>query len=53
VLASLVASSQRHGVDPFAYLKDVLTRIGARPVSRLDEFLPDRWKAAHVALTAD
>ena len=53
--AGLVASSKRHGVDlvdPFAYLKDVLARIAARPVSQLDEFLPDRWKAAHAALAA-
>jgi len=48
-----VASRQRHGVDPFAYLKDVLTRIGARPVSRLDEFLPDRWKPAHASAAAE
>jgi transposase len=47
VLASLVASCKRHGVDPFAYLRDVLTRIAATPVSQLDQFLPDRWKAAH------
>jgi len=40
-------------VDPFAYLKDVLTRIGARLVNRLNGFLPDCWKAAHVVLTAD
>jgi transposase len=53
VLASLVASCKRHGVDPFVYLKDVLTRIAATPVSQLDQFLPDRWKAAHAAPTAD
>jgi len=52
VPASLVVPSKRQGVDPFAYVTDVLTRIGARPVSRLDEFLPDCWKAAHAALTA-
>jgi len=48
-----VAASKRHGVDPFAYLKDVLTRIGATPVSQLDQFLPDRCKAAHAAPAAD
>jgi len=52
VLASLVASCKRHGVDPFAYLRDVLTRIAATPVSRLDQFLPDRWKTAQ-ATAAD
>ena len=49
VLASLVASCKRHGVDPYAYLKDMLTRIASTPVSQLDQFLPDQWKAAHAA----
>jgi len=53
VLASLVASCKRHDVDPFAYLKDVLTRIAATPVSQLDQFLPDRWKAARAAPALD
>jgi len=53
VLASLVASGKRHGVDPFAYLKDVLTRIAATPVSQLDQFLPDRWKAARATAAAE
>ena len=48
VLASLVASAKQHGLDPFVYLRDVLTRIAATPVSQLDQFLPDRWQAAHL-----
>lgn len=44
VLASLVATCTRHDIDPVVYLKDVLTRIADTPVSRLDQFLPDRWK---------
>lgn len=51
VLASLVASAKQHGLDPFVYLRDVLTRIAATPVSQLDQFLPDRWKAAHLPTT--
>jgi transposase len=51
VLASLVASCKRHRVDPFAYLRDMLTRIAATPVSQLDEFLPDRWKTKQTAAT--
>ena len=47
-LASLVASAKQHGLDPFVYLRDVLTRIAATPVSQLDQFLPDRWQAAHL-----
>jgi len=44
VLFTLIASAKRHGHDPFAYLRDVFTRIAAHPASRLGEFLPDRWK---------
>jgi transposase len=46
VLFSLVATCQRHAVDPFAYLKDVLTRIAAHPMHRLAELLPERWSLA-------
>lgn len=48
ILASLVASCKRHGLDPFSYLRDLLTRIAATPISQLDQFLPDRWKAEHI-----
>ena len=44
ILISFVATCQRHDVDPFAYLRDVLTRIAAHPHNRLAELLPDRWK---------
>ena len=30
-------------VDPFAYLRDVLTRFAPTPINDLDQFLPDRW----------
>jgi transposase len=43
VLFSLLATAQRHGVNPFTYLRDVLTRIAAHPHQRLPELLPDRW----------
>lgn len=49
-LASLVASAKRHGLDPYAYLRDVFTRIAATPIAELEQFLPDRWKAAHAAV---
>jgi transposase len=43
VLCSLVSSCQRHGHDPFVYLRDVLTRLPDLPKERLSELLPDRW----------
>ena len=44
ILFSLIATCQRHRVEPFAYLRDVMTRISAHPYNRLAELLPDRWK---------
>jgi transposase len=49
VLTSLVASSKRLHIDPFAYLRDVFGRISAHPKQRLEELLPDRWAAARLA----
>lgn len=49
ILTSLITSCKRHGVDPFAYLRDVFTRIGDHPSSRIEEFLPDKWKAACIS----
>ena len=46
VLFSLIATCQRHDVNPFAYLRDVLARIAAHPMHRLAELLPDRWQSA-------
>ena len=46
VLYTFIASCQRHGIDPFAYLRDVLAQISACPVNNLYRFLPDRWKLA-------
>ncbi len=37
---------QRHKLDPFRYLRDVLTRIAATPLSQLPQLLPDRWNTA-------
>jgi hypothetical protein len=46
VLRSFVASCQRVGVDPFAWFKDVLSRIPDHPVTRLAELLPHNWTPA-------
>jgi transposase len=43
VLRSFVASCQRVGVDPFAWLKDILSRIADHPITRLGELLPHNW----------
>jgi transposase len=44
VLYSLIATCERHHVNPETYLADVLIRIQDYPTSRVAELLPDRWK---------
>ena len=43
---SLIQSAKLNGHDPFAYLKDVLTRLPAHKNSQIGELLPHRWQAA-------
>jgi hypothetical protein len=45
----LLSSAQRHGLDPQKYLMSVLAKIGQTPMSALDQFLPDQWKAEDAA----
>jgi len=46
VVMSLVQSAKLNGLDPWAYLRDVLARIHTHPNHRLDELLPHRWRPA-------
>ena len=48
VLYSILQTCKRHGVEPWAYLRDILTRIPAQPAEKLDELLPDRWQADQI-----
>lgn len=43
---SLVASCRLNGIDPTAYLTDVLPRIADYPAKRIADLLPDRWTPA-------
>jgi len=48
-LWSLIASCERHGIDPQRYLRSVLAKIRTTGASKLDHFLPDAWKADDTA----
>jgi transposase len=48
-LWSLIASAERHAVDPQRYLTSVLAKIGQTPAEELAQFLPHRWKADDAA----
>ena len=52
VLFSFTSTCQRLGVEPWAYLQDVLTRLPATPVGQLGDLLPNRWQAVHRAKAA-
>jgi hypothetical protein len=43
VLMSLCTTGKDLGINPLAYLRDVLDRISTHPAKRIDELLPDRW----------
>src|SRR6476659_7623248 len=44
VLRSFIASCKRCGVEPFAWFRDVLSRIPAHSVNLLNDLLPHNWK---------
>jgi transposase len=46
VVMSLLQSAKLNGHDPWAYLKDVLTRLPMQMNSRIEELLPHRWRPA-------
>jgi hypothetical protein len=52
VLFSFTSTCQRLGIEPWAYLQDVLTRLPATPAGQLGEFLPDHWRTTRRAEAA-
>jgi hypothetical protein len=44
VIQSLIVTCRLHGIDPYAYLVDVLQRISEHPASRVAELTPRLWK---------
>jgi transposase len=44
VAYTLIESCRRNGVEPWAYLRDVLTRISTHPADRIAELTPQNWK---------
>jgi transposase len=49
VLVSVTSTCLRLGVEPWAYLRDVLERVPTMPAEHLAALLPDRWHAAQTA----
>jgi hypothetical protein len=45
-LEEVIESAKLNAVEPYAYLKDVLTRIWTTPQSQIETLMPRLWKAA-------
>ena len=45
-IMSLIQSALMNGHDPYAYLKDVLTRLPTQKASEIGQLLPHQWMAA-------
>ena len=49
---SLIITCKLNGVDPRAWLADVLARIANHPASRLHELLPWSWRQLTAPIAA-
>ncbi|WP_426960012.1 IS66 family transposase [Muricoccus radiodurans] len=52
VMLSLITTAKLNGIDPRAWLANVLARIADHPASRLDQLLPWNWTPQPTALPA-
>lgn len=43
-IMSLIQTAKMNGIEPLAYLTDVLIRLPMHPNSRIEELLPTRWR---------
>jgi len=51
VIYSLISTAKLNGLDPEAYLREVLTRIADHPINRIEELLP--WNLASSVSSAN
>jgi len=47
-IMSLIQSARLNGHDPYAYFKDVLTRLPTQKNSQIVDLLPHRWQPAQL-----
>lgn len=53
IFYTLVSTCKLHGVDPEAYIADVLERVSTTPASRIAELFPHNWAKARLAEATD
>jgi transposase len=52
ILYTLIQTATLNGLDPEAFLRDVLARIADHPIKRIGELLPWRWAASRYTAAA-
>ena len=52
VIYSIIESCRRHGVEPYSYLRDVLTRLPSMTNRQIKDITPKAWAAAKKASVA-
>lgn len=52
IFYTIVATCKLHGVDPEAYIADVLDRVATHPQSKIAELFPQNWAKARLAAAA-
>jgi transposase len=52
LLYGLIVTAKLNDIDPQAWLADVLARIAAHPINRLDELLPWHWRRDQIKVAA-
>jgi transposase len=52
VIASLIETAKLNGIDPQAWLADVLARLPDHPAKRISELLPWNWRPQNLAAKA-
>jgi hypothetical protein len=51
IFYSLMASCRRQGINPWDYLKDILSRLAAAKITAIESFLPAEWAKARRTLS--
>ncbi len=51
-MMTLIMTAKLNGIDPMAWLADVLARIASQPQNRLHELLPWEWKKPELQMAA-
>jgi len=44
MIYSLLATCKKQGVEPSAWIEDVLKRIASHPINKLKELLPNNYR---------